>query len=69
MRQKHMVIEEVLRQLYEHTNRNHDAHYEEGLGVLVVPEGYKLHPRNVIMAIHEAQLMMMTMTGVNINVG
>lgn len=62
------VIEEILKQIFEQTNRKHDAHYEAGQGVLIVPEGYVLHPRNVVLAVSEGQLFFMSVTGVRMNV-
>jgi hypothetical protein len=53
-------LQNVLESLYNQTGRKHDCHYKEGYGALFVPEGYPLHPRNVIHAIDEMQIKMMS---------
>lgn len=51
----------ILEQLHREQSRNHDCYYKEGFGALFVPQGYPLHPRNVILQISEQQLAVMRM--------
>lgn len=53
------VFIEVQRGIFEQTGQRTDVHYEKGKGALIVPEGYALHPQNVMLAISEMQIRMM----------
>lgn len=53
-------LADTLEQMYEQTNRKHDAYYHEGKGALFVPEGYELTPHNVVYRISEIELRMMS---------
>lgn len=57
------VIYNILEKLYHETGRKHDAHYQQGYGVIIVPESYALHPRNVVFQASESKLHFMNMTG------
>jgi hypothetical protein len=60
------VIEKILKQLYEKTNRKHDAYYREGQGVNIVVEGQP--ETHVVLSIGESQLQFMKATGQELNI-
>lgn len=62
----HAVLLEILEKMYNHFNKKHDVHYKEGSGAIFVPYGQPISPTNIIANISEHQIMIMSMTGVNI---
>lgn len=61
------VLLEILEKMYNHFNKKHDVHYREGSGAFFVPYGQPLLPNNILASVSEQQIMMMSMTGVNIS--
>lgn len=61
------VLTKILEKFYNHHNSKFDAHYSEGQGALIVPYDYPLSPQYVVAKIPEHQIVIMSMTGVNIN--
>lgn len=62
------AITSILRQLFEKTGNKHDAHFKEGYGVLIVPEGYPCEQRFVVLAVDEFRLRIMNTTGQELNI-